>query len=270
MTLWPKYPILYEINTWVWLHDLTQKYQRPIQLGNVPAEEWDTVASLKIDAVWLMGVWERSPASVRIAMANEGLVADFRRALPDFTAGDNIGSAYSVRRYVVDKHLGGPEGLTAARRMLSKRGLRLMLDFVPNHVAVDHPWVSEHPEYLVQGRSDDLKRDPDSFIPIGGKVFAWGRDPYFPAWKDVLQLNAFAPGLRRAAIETVSSIAGQCDGIRCDMAMLLLNQTFERTWGCRGGYPAGKHPETEYWQDVIQAVQRKFPDFLKTGISPHP
>ena len=137
-----------------------------------------------------------------------------------------------------------------------------MLDFVPNHVAVDHPWVSEHPEYFVQGRPDDLKRDPDSFIPIVGKVFAWGRDPYFPAWKDVLQLNAFAPGLRRAALETVSGIAEQCDGIRCDMAMLLMNRIFERTWGHGGGQQAGIPPATEYWQDVIQAVRRKSPDFL--------
>lgn len=262
MTSWPKYPILYEINTWVWLHELSQKYKRPIHLGNVPAKEWDAIASLKVDAVWFMGVWERSPASVRIAMENKTLVADFRRALPDFSAADNIGSAYSVRRYVVDKHSGGPEGLTVARRMLAKRGTRLILDFVPNHVASDHPWVSKHPEYFIQGSADDLKRDPDSFMEVAGKVFAWGRDPYFPAWRDVLQLNAFGPGLRRAAIETVSSIAGQCDGIRCDMAMLLMNKIFERTWGDRGGHRAGTPPGTEYWQDVIQAVRGDYPDFL--------
>ncbi len=149
--------------------------------------------------------------------------------LPDFVPEDNVGSPYCVRRYVVDEHFGGPKGLTTARRLLDQRGLRLILDFVPNHVAPDNPWVSDHPEYFIQGSAEDARRDPRSFIEFGGKVFACGRDPFFPAWPDVLQLNAFQPALRQAVIETISEIAGQCDGIRCDMAMLMLNATFERT-----------------------------------------
>lgn len=133
-----------------------------------------------------------------------------------------------------------------------------MLDFVPNHVAPDHPWAGEHPEFFVQGEADDVRSDPASFVETGGKVFACGRDPYFPAWPDVLQLNAFHQGLRRAAIDTLSDIAGQSDGVRCDMAMLLLNSVFERTWGDR----AGQLPETEYWVDVIAAVKKAYPDFL--------
>ena len=218
----------------------------------------DGIADLKVDAVWFMGVWERSPAGIEISMRNQGLLEDFRRALPDFSAEDNVGSPYCVRRYVVDEHLGGPKGLAAARKTLAKRGIRLILDFVPNHVAPDHPWVSTHPEYFVQGNTDDARNDPASFVETGGKMFACGRDPYFPAWPDVLQLNAFDRGLRQAVIDTVSSIAEQCDGIRCDMAMLLLNQIFERTWGSR----AGQRPATEYWPDVISAIKKAHPDFL--------
>ena len=135
--------------------------------------------------------------------------------------------------------------------------MRLILDFVPNHVAPDHPWVMEHPEYFIQGDEEDLRRDPASFVERGGRVFACGRDPYFPAWPDVLQLNAFNPGLRSAVIETLSDIAGQCDGVRCDMAMLLLNNIFERTWGLR----AGAKPETNYWPEVIPAIKKENPDF---------
>ena len=148
-------------------------------------------------------------------------------------------------------------GSPRRRSMLRERGLRLILDFVPNHVAPDHPWVFEHPEYFVQGNADDARNDPSSFIEAGGKVFACGRDPYFPAWPDVLQLNAFQPGLRQAVIETVSEIAGQCDGIRCDMAMLLLNTIFERTWGAR----AGTRPVDDYWTTVIPAIKAKWPEF---------
>jgi len=255
---WPRYPSIYEINAWVWLSELSVRTGRAVTLGSVPEAEWDALVTYGFDAVWLMGVWERSPAGIAIANRNKNLLDDFKRALPDFRPQDNVGSPYCVRRYVVDQHLGGPEGLASARRELAKRNIRLMLDFVPNHVAPDHPWVSEHPEYFVQGSAEDADNDPASFARVGERVFACGRDPYFPAWQDVLQLNAFQSGLRQAVMETVSSIAGQCDGIRCDMAMLLLNSIFERTWGSRAGQP----PTTEYWRNLIPAVKKTYPDFL--------
>ena len=84
-------------------------------------------------------------------------------------------------------------------------------------------WASTHPEHFIQGNDEDLRNDPASFIAIGGRVLACGRDPFFPAWPDVLQLNAFNPGLRSAIAETVQQIAAQCDGVRCDMAMTVLS-----------------------------------------------
>jgi hypothetical protein len=257
MKAWPKHPVIYEINTWVWLNELSRKYSRSVTLSTVPKEEWDFLSSLGADAVWFMGVWERSPKGIQVALKNEGLMAEFRRVLPDLRPEDVVGSPYCVRKYVVDAHLGGPEGLAAARNMLRERGLRLILDFVPNHVAPDHPWVTEHPDYFIQGTYDECLREPTAFIAAGGSVFACGRDPYFPAWPDVLQLNAFALGLRKAVIDTTSSIAGQCDGIRCDMAMLVLNNIFERTWGTR----AGQRPDKDYWSTIIPAIKSKHPEF---------
>jgi len=257
MRPWPKYPVIYEINTWLWLEELSRKHGKPLDLATIPKQEWDALASHGFDAVWFMGVWERSPAGIEISMRNAVLLEDFRRALPDFRAPDNVGSPYCVRRYVVDAHLGGPEGLAAARRQLSERGLRLILDFVPNHVAPDHPWVAAHPEYFVQGSKDDAHKDAASFVEAGGTVCARGRDPFFPAWPDVLQLHAFHGGLRKAAVETLSEIAGQCDGVRCDMAMLLLNSIFERTWGAR----AGVRPSDDYWATVIAAVKSRHREF---------
>lgn len=255
---WPKYPLIYEINSWVWLDELSRGAGRRVTLASVPDSEWDSIAALGFDAVWLMGVWERSPEGIRISMSNDGLLADFRRALPDFHPPDNVGSPYCVRRYVVDAHLGGPEALEVARTRLAERGLRLILDFVPNHVAPDHPWAAERPEYFIQGSMEDVEHDPRSFMSRGNQVFACGRDPYFPAWPDVLQLNAFDPGLRRAAAETLYNIAAQCDGVRCDMAMLMMNPIFERTWGSR----AGTRPGTDYWPEIIPAVKAETPDFL--------
>jgi hypothetical protein len=255
---WIRYPTLYEMNTWVWLTELSRSAGRWVDLGCVPADEWDRIAEYGFHAVWLMGVWERSPAGIAIANRNQNLVDEFRRVLPDFEAQDNVGSPYCIRRYVADSHLGGPAGLAIARRELAGRGMQLLLDFVPNHVASDHPWVSKHPEYFIQGEVEEARSDPASFIEVNGRVYACGRDPFFPAWSDVLQLNAFGQGLRRAVIDTVSGIANQCDGVRCDMAMLLLNDIFERTWGRR----AGPRSPNEYWSDVIPAIKRANPNFL--------
>jgi len=257
-SLWSKFPSAYEINTWVWLSGLSQKYGRGIELSSVPAPEWDAIGAYGFDAVWLMGVWERSPAGIAIANRNKDLLESFYRALPDFRPEDNVGSPYCVRRYTVDEHLGGPQALALARHALATRGMNLILDFVPNHVAPDHPWATTHPEYFIRGNADDLAKDPSSFIERGGTIYARGRDPFFPAWLDVLQLNAFDNGLRQAALETVSGIADQCDGVRCDMAMLLLNSIFGRTWGTR----AGSHPSSEYWTELISAIKRRHPGFL--------
>ncbi len=249
---------IYEINTWVWLSGLIKRSGCPLDLGSVPSAEWDAIAHYGFDAVWLMGVWERSPAGIAIANGHADLVAEFHRTLPDFAPGDNVGSAYCVRRYVVDQHLGGPQGLAIARQELARRGMSLILDFVPNHVAPDSPWIVEHPEHFMQGSAADPEREPAAYLEIGGKFFARGRDPYFPPWSDVVQVNAFAPGFRQAVIELLLDIADQCDGIRCDMAMLLMNKVFAQTWAGR----AGPAPATEYWPTVIDAVKKQHPRFL--------
>jgi glycosidase len=258
MTKWPKHPLIYEINTWVWLGELSRAYGRSVSLADVPSSEWVTLADLGADAVWLMGVWERSPAGIRIAMTNAALLANFRRALPDFEAEDIIGSPYCVRRYVVDERLGGPKGLADARLELAQRGMRLILDYVPNHVAPDHPWTDEHPEYFIHGTKEDLSGNPAAFLEVGDNIIACGRDPHYPAWPDVHQLNAFHPGLRQAVAKTLEEVASQCDGLRCDMAMLVMNAIFERTWGER----AGEKPEREYWPQLIRQVKERYPDIL--------
>ncbi|MEU9340292.1 alpha-amylase [Streptomyces sp. NPDC048278] len=249
---------IYEINTLVWLNELSTRYGRPVTLGEVPEEVWDEVARPGIDAVWLMGVWERSPAGLEIALRNEELLSSFRHALPDLATGDIAGSPYCVRNYVVDPGIGGPAGLAEARARLAARGVRLILDHVPNHVAPDHPWLTERPDCLVHGTPDDLARDPEAFLKAGDKVYARGRDPYFPPWPDVVQLNAFADDLRAAAVETLVSIGDQADGVRCDMAMLLMNDVFAKTWGHR----AGAAPAEDFWSYVIPKVREHHPDLL--------
>ena len=249
---WGFDPVIYEINTAAWLHDIGAT------LAEVPEREWDRVTPPGVDAVWLMGVWRRSAEGVRLALDSPSHLAEFRATLPDFTPDDVIGSAYCIADYTPDSRFGGEAAMQAARDALAERGVRLIVDFVPNHVAPDHPWLRSHPEYFVGGDTNDLARAPTEFLAVGDAVIARGRDPYFPPWPDVAQLDAFAPGLRQAAIDTLIEIGHVADGVRCDMAMLMLNDVFARTWGDRVGTP----PATEYWIDVISEVHRVHPDML--------
>ena len=256
MTGWPDQPVIYEINTAVWLDGLARAAGRPVALADVAPADWDAAVPAGVDAVWLMGVWERSPAGLALANANAELQASFAEALPDLGNADVIGSPYCVRRYVVDAGFGGPDALAVARAALAARGARLILDYVPNHVAPDHPWVASRPELFVRGDADDIKADPAGWTAAAGQVLAHGRDPYFPPWPDVVQLDAFSPALRAATAEVLADIAGQCDGIRCDMAMLMTNQVFARTWGGRTG-PA---PDAEFWPAVLGALRAHHPE----------
>lgn len=256
-----KSPRIYEINAWTWLADLSRTYGEKITLATIPAQEFAKLGELEIDAIWLMGIWERSPYGVKIALEHSGLQQDYRKALPNVQPEDVVGSPYAVRRYTIDPNLGDLKGLSLFRETLAKHDLSLILDFVPNHVACDHEWTLKYPEAFVAGTPQDILDKPDYFFQVDEYIYANGRDPYFPAWTDVAQLNAFSAKYRELAIQTLCDIAELCDGVRCDMAMLLVNKIFTNTWGER----VGEAPDTEFWQAVIPAVHENYPDFAFIG-----
>ena len=172
-----------------------------------------------------------------------------------------FGSPYCVHRYEVDPHLGSREELASLRQRLAERGLKLMLDFVPNHVAPDHPWIESTPDAFIQGTAEEFKSQPGYYFQAGNRFIAMGRDPYFPAWTDTAQLNAFSPVLRQKVTETLLDIASQCDAVRCDMAMLITTQVFTQTWGTKAGNP----PAEDYWRAIIPAIKAQYSDFLFIG-----
>lgn len=250
------HPHLIEIPTWAWLEEFSHQRHRPVTLGQVPDAEWDRLRSLGFDLVWLMGVWKRSPAARRLVRADPTRFGDYDRALPGWTLADLVGSPYAIREYCPDPRIGGWRDIDAVRRKLRDRGMGLVLDLVPNHTAPDHPWVDEHREYYIEGIEEDYHRDPIAFTLMEGpgdsfRFLARGRDPYFPAWTDTAQLNHFHSEPREALIGAVRLLAQHADGLRCDMAMLVLNDIFANTWR---EYRPSNPPAEEFWPAAFAAA----------------
>ena len=231
----PRYPSLFQINTRVRLSELSAGLGRPATLDDVTDAELDQFARDGFDLVWFLGVWQTGEAARRVSATNPEWLAEYHQVLPDFRESDVCGSCFAVRDYHVHADFGGDDALARLRERLRARGLRLVLDFVPNHVAPDHPWVEEHPDFFIAGTEDRLTAEPQNYRRFetsrGSRILAYGRDPYFAGWPDTLQLNYGNPGLQDALLGELERIARQCDGVRCDMAMLVLPEVFETDVG---------------------------------------
>jgi hypothetical protein len=247
---------LYQVNTRVSITELARRLHREATLDDIPDSELERFARMGFDWIWLLSVWQIGQASRRVSLGSAELRREFQQTLPDLQEQDMQGSGFAITEYTVHHFLGGDAALARLRERLRQHGLRLMLDFVPNHTALDHAWVEEHPEYYVRGTEADLARAPRNYTRVrrrsGDLLLAHGRDPYFPGWSDTLQLNYGNQELQEAMIDQLAKIARQCDGVRCDMAMLVLPEVFERTWGLRAA---------EFWPNAIQRVRQQSPDF---------
>jgi len=251
-----RYPSLLQINTRVWLRHLSQEAGKPITLADIDDRTLDSFAEQGFDWIWLLSVWQTGAAGRAVSRSNPQWRAEFKTVLPDLTDNDICGSGFAITAYTVSEGLGGEAALAKFRNRLAERGLKLLLDLVPNHTAPDHKWVKTHPEYYVEGSETALKEAPHNYLRVdtdkGSKILAYGRDPNYAGWPDTLQLNYGNPDLHAARVDELIDVAGKCDGVRCDMAMLLLPDVFQRTWGIT--------PEP-FWPKAMAAVRARYPAF---------
>ena len=199
--------------------------------------------------VWLMGIWRISPGALRVS----------KRFSDDFH-----GSPYAVPAYEVNPDLGDEDALTALRARAHREGLRIIVDFVPNHTAFDAPLVDEFPEYFIHPDPDSRdERDEWYFTSAAGRLVAYGRDPYFPPWVDTAQLDYTSAGLRRHMTYVLSRLASLADGVRCDMAMLLLREQIKQQWYPRKSWDwFNQRMPDEFWRGAIAETRRVNPEFV--------
>jgi hypothetical protein len=251
------------VNTRILLAERGRALKRPATLDDVPDALLDEVARQGFAWIWFLGVWTTGPAARAVSRSRADWRVGFREALPDLREGDITGSPFAIQAYDVAPEYGADAALARLRERAARRGLRLLLDFVPNHVSPDHPWVTEHPEWLVEGAEADLARQPANWVRLGRRIFAHGRDPYFPGWADTVQLDYRHPGLRGAMLGELRRVAARCDGVRCDMAMLVLPEVFARTWGERSpGRPGAAPADGSFWRQAVPAVRAERPGFV--------
>lgn len=253
------HPLLYEINTRCWLRELSEQLNRKITLANVPEEDLAGWQRLGFTHVWLMGVWTTGARGRELALSEPSLMQAYDEALPRWRKTDVAGSPYSIAAYAVPAALGGDAGLAKFRERLHALGMKLVLDFVPNHLGCDHPWTAERPELFVQSPAE-VEGTFAVDTATNTRWLAHGKDPHFAPWTDTVQLDYRRTGARAVMRELLLSIAARCDGVRCDMAMLLLNEVFAKTWAHLAAPEAA--PETEFWAEAIPAVKARQTDFL--------
>jgi glycosidase len=283
-------------NCFVWLDQLSKRYQRPITtLNQIPDEELDQLSRSGFSGLWLIGLWERSKASMRIKqmMGNP----------------DAVASAYSLMDYQIDRSLGGWQDLIAFRERAWKRGIRLSADMVPNHMGIDSTWVIDHPDWFLSlpyspypnysFTGPDLSSNNQvglfledhyydrsdaavvfKHVEYGSGITRYiyhGNDGTSMPWNDTAQLNYLKAEVREEVIQTILHVARNFPIIRFDAAMTLTSKHIQRLWfpepGAGGAIPSRtEHGMTrtqfdqalpvEFWREVVDRVAAEEPDTL--------
>lgn len=255
---------IFEINTRVWIRRFDDKSSRA-NLSSVPDAYWDILCEKGIDFIWLMGIWKVCKSSIGRSCFEPGLVRNYNKALKDWTVDDVIGSPYAIDKYEINPEIGTREELAALKEKINARGMKLILDFVPNHFNVDTSLLKEKPRIFLGAAKELYMRDDHTFFqPFHDEenYYAHGRDPFFPAWQDTVQVNYFSPEARDYMTNILVSLSSVCDGVRCDMAMLSLKNVFRNTWRGVLDEGAGDQFNEEFWETAIRETRKKNPEFI--------
>jgi hypothetical protein len=253
---------IYEINARQWLNTLSLEKGKKITISDVPVSFWEDLNHHGIDMVWLMGIWHTTPSSIPVYCFDIGLKSSYSAVLSDWKPEDVGGSPYAIDDYKISPLVGDEAQIQQLRRTLHKLNIKLILDYIPNHFNAHSSLLSKHPEIFISGGQTEYDRHPSIYYKRNEHFWAHGKDPYFPAWTDTVQVNYFKEAARDFMQSKLLKLASLCDGVRCDMAMLVINRIFNVNWSSVTQSPDGFLEQSEFWTEAINTVKQAFPEFL--------
>lgn len=250
---------LLEVSTRPFLYQLSQQYQRPIsKLRDIPDEIFEQWKEKGYDFIWFMGVWQLGEKGLIHDQTDPSLLDIYSQKLPDYTIDDIIGSPYSIVKYDLNIELGTESDLIWLRQKLNSFNLKLFLDFVPNHSALDAPEINSSRNFYVQCPKDEVI-NTSIYTPDG---IAFGCGKYCDPWTDVAQFNYCDKDFIQHQITVLKKISQLADGCRCDMAHLILTDNFWPYWQTQLSSYGYHRPPSEFWFDAISAVKKIHPNFV--------
>ena len=256
------YSTIYEINTRVWIKRFAKNNSNP-KLIDVPDDYWKSLVDKGVKYVWLMGIWEIVSDAIEKYCFDDGLKSEYIKALPDWKPEDVIGSPYAIDNYHINKTLASTSEFIQLKENLNNLGLKIILDFIPNHFHASTSILKSNPEIFLNGNEEIFSKDGYTYFKTNnGNIYAHGRDPNFPAWLDTIQVNYFSDSARYFMFDALKNIAKLCDGVRCDMAMLPMNNIFQNTWRKPLEMLGIKRVKEEFWVNAIQQTKEVKDDFL--------
>jgi glycosidase len=254
-------PKLYEINSRVWI----KQFKENPALNGIDVKFFEDLKKKGIDIIWMMGIWNVSKDLVKKCCFESGLLQSYNKSLKDWTEEDVIGSPFAITDYSISDNFGSKQDLINFKKKLNDIGLKLVLDFIPNHFGADSNLIKTNPEIFLEADEETFLRDSHTYFKLENgttKYFAHGRDPLFPAWRDTIQVNHFSREARIFLTKKLKELAEVCDGVRCDMAMLPLNNVFHNTWMGVINKQNIKKPADEFWTSAIKEVKKVRSDFI--------
>jgi hypothetical protein len=254
-------PKMLEVNSRIWI----RQFGKDARISDIPDQYLEKLRSKGIEILWLMGTWKTSKALAEKCCFGSDLIPEYIKALSDWTKEDVIGSPFAIDDYILNPSMGEEADLLILKDRLNNLGIKLLLDFIPNHFGADSSLIKSHPGIFLQTDKESYLKDPYTFYEYknGDAIYiAHGRDPFFPPWTDTAQLNFFKESTRDFLIDKLNYISSVADGVRCDMAMLPLNNVFQNTWSGVLDKSAFKKPADEFWQTAIKNIKQKNRDFI--------
>lgn len=252
---------LMELSARPYLYELSQKYGKNITLATIPDSELQYWVDNGITAIYLLGVWELGFYGLIHDRTDLSLVKGFKETLPDMKISDIIGSTFAVTEYTPNSsEIATEADLLQFKTRINNLGMKLFTDFVPNHAAVDSPLINKYPSLFVKAPpSLTPPYDRNVYLPNG---LAYGKDKYGSIWTDTAQFNLWNEDTIVARINDLKTVAKFSDGIRCDMAMLLLNDNINEIWGSTLSQWGYKRPSQEFWKRAISEVKKEYPNVI--------